>query len=199
MTSRIRFHTDESGIASVWTAIVLLFLLGATALAVDTSEFFQKPAVSNVPSISPAWPGRGTNRRSCDGRAESRAFRAAQSTGAHGHLSHVADHRRRQYLDVDDGQFRSGNGNTRPIQRGHQCRHHAGQSPPEAPTRFGKVLGADSTGIVQEAYCGRFTALGSRHHPDRGSERFRRRHHEVRRQPVQRSSIPVPAAGFATT
>ncbi len=41
MMSR-QMHRQEHGIAAVWTAVILLFLIGATALAVDTSEFFQQ-------------------------------------------------------------------------------------------------------------------------------------------------------------
>ncbi|NIN10358.1 MAG: hypothetical protein GTO61_03020, partial [Gemmatimonadales bacterium] len=42
MTTHRTSIGSDSGISAIWVAIVLIFLIGATALAVDASEFFQQ-------------------------------------------------------------------------------------------------------------------------------------------------------------
>ena len=162
MTSRMRFHTDESGIAAVWTAIVLLFLLGATALAVDTSEFFQQ-ARSQQRAVDlaclagaaelPGDPAMAVQKAADFVRPNQRGLMAISPTSPTTVVGNTSTWMTGDFvLEIET-----------PAQyNGSPAAPSCGSvSARRRPTRFGKVLGADSTAIVQEAYCGRFTALGA--------------------------------------
>jgi hypothetical protein len=150
----MRFHTDESGIAALWTAIVLLFLLGATALAVDTSEFFQQ-ARSQQRAVDlaclagaaelPGDPTMAVQKAADFVRPNQRGLMAISPTSPTAAVGNTSTWITGNFvLEVETpAQY---NGAADP----NVMRISLTQ---QAPTRFGKVLGADSTGIRQDAFC----------------------------------------------
>ena len=158
----MRFHTDEKGIAALWTAIVLLFLLGATALAVDTSEFFQQ-ARSQQRAVDmaclagaaelPGDPAMAVQKAADFARPNQPGLMAISPTTPTTIVGNASMWTTGDFvLEVETPAEYNG------VTSAAIMRVTLRQ---QAPTRFGKVLGADSTAIVQEAYCGRFTALGA--------------------------------------
>ena len=160
MTSRMRFHTDESGIAALWTAIVLLFLLGATALAVDTSEFFQQ-ARSQQRAVDlaclagaaelPGDPAMAVQKAADFVRPNQRGLMAISPTSPTTIVGNTSTWMTGNFvLEMETPAA------VQRVPSGAIMRVTLRQ---QAPTRFGKVLGADSTEILQDAYCGAFTGV----------------------------------------
>ena len=157
-----RIRSDETGIAAVWTAVILLFLIGVTALAVDTSEFFQQ-ARSQQRAVDLAClagaaelPGNPTLavQKAADfvrpNQPGLNTITPGTPTTVVGNVSTwvTGDF----ILEVETPAQYNGAASASIM------RVSLNQ---DAPTSFGKVLGADSTGIVQEAYCGAFTSVSA--------------------------------------
>ena len=155
-------HTDEGGIAAVWTAVILLFLIGATALALDTSEFFQQ-ARSQQRAVDlaclagaaelPSDPALAVEKAADFARPNQRGLNMITPGTPTNLIGNVSTWITGDFvLEVETPAVYNG------VSSASIMRVSLRQ---EAPTRFGKVLGADSAGIQQEAYCGAFTALGA--------------------------------------
>ena len=162
MTSHRRLPTDEAGVAAVWTAIVLLFLLGATALAVDTSEFFQK-ARSQQRAVDlaclagaaelPGDPTMAVQKAADFVRPNQPGLNAISPTTPNTVIGNTSTWVTGDFiLEIETPAQYNGSPS------GAVMRVSLQQ---EAPTRFGKVLGAESTAILQEAYCGAFTSVST--------------------------------------
>lgn len=158
----MRFHTDENGIAALWTAIVLLFLLGATALAVDTSEFFQQ-ARSQQRAVDlaclagaaelPGDPTMAVQKAADFVRPNQLGLLAISPTAPTTKVGNTSTWITGNFvLEIETPAQYNGSPS------GAIMRVSLRQ---QAPTRFGKVLGADSTQILQEAYCGAFTSVST--------------------------------------
>lgn len=161
MTFR-RIGADETGIAAVWTAVILLFLLGATALAVDTSEFFQQ-ARSQQRAVDlaclagaaelPSDPAMAVQKAADFARPNQRGLNTITPGTPTTKVGNVSTWITGDFvLEVETPAVYNG------VPSASIMRVSLRQ---EAPTRFGKVLGADSTGILQEAYCGAFTSVST--------------------------------------
>ncbi len=153
MTFR-RIGADETGIAAVWTAVVLLFLIGATALAVDTSEFFQQ-ARSQQRAVDlaclagaaelPSDPAMAVQKAADFARPNQRGLNTITPGTPTTKVGNVSNWTTGDFvLEVETPAVYDG------VPDPHVMRVSLSQ---EAPTRFGKVLGAASAGIRQEAYC----------------------------------------------
>lgn len=160
--ARQAIHIDDSGIAAVWTAVILLFLIGATALALDTSEFFQQ-ARSQQRAVDLACLAGAAELPSDPALAVEKAadfvrpnqpglnmITPAVPTTVVGNVSTWITGN--FVLEVETPAVYNGVSSAAIMRVGLRQ---------EAPTRFGKALGADSTGIMQEAYCGAFTSVST--------------------------------------
>ena len=149
-----RIRRDESGIAAVWTAVILLFLIGATALAIDTSEFFQN-ARSQQRAVDLACLAGAAELPGDPSMAVEKAADFARPNQPGLHLiapgipttviGNVSTWRTGDFvLEVETPAQYNGtaDANVMRVSLTH-----------EAPTRFGKVFGAESTGIRQQATC----------------------------------------------
>ena len=161
MTFR-RMGADETGIAAVWTAVILLFLIGAAALAIDTSEFFQQ-ARSQQRAVDlaclagaaelPSDPALAVEKAADFARPNQRGLNMITPGTPTTVVGNVSTWITGDFvLEVETPAEYNG------VPSASIMRVSLSQ---EAPTRFGKVLGADSTGIVQEAFCGAFTSLST--------------------------------------
>ncbi|MDH3398120.1 MAG: pilus assembly protein, partial [Acidimicrobiia bacterium] len=160
--SPTRVDSDERGIAAVWTAVILLFLIGVTALAVDTSEFFQQ-ARSQQRAVDlaclagaaelPADPALAVEKAADFVRPNQRGLTAISPSIPTSVVGNVSTWITGNFvLEVETPAEYNG------VTTASIMRVSLRQ---EAPTRFGKVLGADSAGIRQEAYCGAFTSVST--------------------------------------
>lgn len=142
-----KLGADDRGFAAVWVAVVLLFLIGSAALAVDASEFWE------------------------DARFEQTVADLACLAGVR-HLPEDPDTARQKAVDFTKANWdvtrmlapvvtgsgevtlSDGTGNrvviTAPFGDPTKMRVHVTQEP---PTHFGRVIGATSVTVVQEAYC----------------------------------------------
>jgi hypothetical protein len=143
-------RVEEHGFAAVWVAVVLLFLLGSAALAVDASEFWE------------------------DARFERTVADLACLAGAR-HLPEDPDTARQKAVDftkanwdvtrtlfpvtTGPGQVTLSDGTgsvviiTAPFGEGTKMKVEVVQEP---ATRFGVLLGSDSVTVRQQAYCKTF-------------------------------------------
>ncbi len=157
-----RRHSDETGIAATWTAVVLLFLIGATALALDTSEFFQL-ARSQQRAVDlaclagaaelPGDPAMAVEKVADFVRPNQPGLSAISPTAPTTVIGSTSTWVTGDFvLEVETpAEY---NGTASPSIMRVSLRQ-------EAPTRFGQVLGSDSQGILQEAYCGAFTSVST--------------------------------------
>jgi hypothetical protein len=157
-----RVHADETGIAALWAAVILLFLIGATALAVDTSEFFQQ-ARSQQRAVDlaclagaaelPANPALAVEKAADFARPNQRGLHMITPGTPTTVVGNVSTWITGNFvLEVETPAEYNG------VPNAAIMRVSLRQ---EAPTRFGKVLGADSSGILQEAFCGAFTSVST--------------------------------------
>lgn len=165
MTSRTavgRLGSDETGIAAVWTAVILLFLIGATALALDTSEFFQQ-ARSQQRAVDlaclagaaelPGNPALAVEKAADFARPNQTGLNTITPGTPTTVVGNVSTWIVGEFvLEVETPAQYNG------VPSASIMRVSLSQT---APTRFGKVLGADSAGITQEAYCGAFTSVST--------------------------------------
>lgn len=146
-------RTADNGFSAIWVAILLFFLVGATALAVDTSSFYQGAraeqtdadltCLAGVPEL-PENPTAALNT----------AVEYAQLNWDV--LGGVTPSISGNQAILDDGQ---GNVVTITAADGASTRMRVDVSL-EAPAEFGKVLGADIIPVRQVAACETF-GLGS--------------------------------------
>ena len=149
-----RTHSDERGIAAVWTAVILLFLIGATALAVDTSEFFQQARSQQRAADLACLAGAAELPSNPTLAVEKAAdFVRPNQPGLHAISPSVPTSVAGNVSTWLSGEF---------ILEVETPALFGGSSDPnvmrvslrqEVPTRFGTALGASSTSIRQEAFC----------------------------------------------
>ncbi len=153
MTAR-QLHRDEGGIAAVWTAVILLFLIGATALAVDTSEFFQQArsqqravdlaCLAGVAEL-PGDPVMAVEKAADFARPNQRGLHTITPGTPTTRVGNVATWITSSFvLEVETPAVYNG------VPDPNVMRVSLSQ---DAPARFGKVLGATSAAIRQEAFC----------------------------------------------
>jgi Flp pilus assembly protein TadG len=144
------FAQRDSGFSAVWTAIVLLFLIGAAALAVDASEFWQQATAQQ----------RAADLACLAGVREAPTDRdlALTLAGEYGRENHPGLKSINTAVYVDSG-------NVRQYQTANmilevETPYNAENTlmrvrvlQPTRPTSFGRVLGSNSVSIVEEAYC----------------------------------------------
>jgi len=162
VTSKTRAYSDETGIAAVWTAVILLFLIGATALALDTSEFFQQARsqqrAADLACLAgaaelPGDPAMAVVKAADFARPNQRGLASISPTTPTTIVGNVSTWITGDFvLEVEAPAEYNG------VTNASIMRVSLRQ---EAPTRFGKVLGAESAGIQQEAYCGAFTSVST--------------------------------------
>jgi hypothetical protein len=147
-------NSEEQGIAAVWTAVILLFLIGVTALAVDTSEFFQKArsqqravdlaCLAGVVEL-PGDPALAVEKAADFVRPNQPGLRLIAPGTPTTRIGNTSTWITGSFVfEVETPA--SYNGSPDPAVMRVSLKQ-------DAPTRFGKVLGADSTGITQQAYC----------------------------------------------
>lgn len=157
-----RFWNDDAGIAAIWTAVIMLFLIGATALALDTSEFFQQ-ARSQQRAVDlaclagaaelPADPALAVVKAADFIRPNQPGLNLIAPGTPTTKVGNVSTWVTGDFvLEVETPAVYNGTPSAS-IMRVTLAQN--------APTRFGKVLGAESAGIVQEAYCGAFTSVST--------------------------------------
>jgi hypothetical protein len=139
-----------------------LFLIGAAALAVDTSEFFQQArsqqravdlaCLAGVAEL-PNNPALAVEKAADFARPNQRGLNAITPSTPTTVVGNVSTWVTGEFvLEVETPAAYNG------VPNASIMRVSLRQ---EAPTRFGKVLGADSAGIQQEAYCGAFTSVST--------------------------------------
>lgn len=146
---------EERGVAAIWVAIVLLFLLGSAALAVDASEFWEDARHEQTTADLACLAGvRHLPQDPSAARQSAEDFAKANWPAMQSLFGVTAGNE----LTLDDG-----NGSrviiTAPYQTSVKMRIQVTQTP---DTSFGRVIGAQQVTVIQDAYCSVFgLKLGS--------------------------------------
>lgn len=153
-----RFDTKgSSGFAAIWAAITLLFLLGAAALAVDASGFWQQARVQQNASDfaclagvrhAPADGAAAVNKAAEYLRANMDALTTLPATPDSGTAGQGVNTFTMSDFTIEiETPWDDGNSSTR---NDALMRVSILQS---TPSTFGRVMGFDDVDILQDAYC----------------------------------------------
>ncbi len=146
--------SHQQGFAALWVAMVLFFLMGAAALAVDVSGFYETAradqttadlaCLSGIPEM-PENPAAARNAAAENAAANFPAL-AGVTASSSGNTTTLSD----------------GDGNIVSVEApygGDANKMHVVVTETDSAT-FGRVLGADEVPIVQEAFCKVFAGNG---------------------------------------
>lgn len=146
--------SNERGFSALWTALILFFLMGSAALAVDVSGFYETARADQTTADLaclagiPDMPGNPSVARA--NAAENAAANFPSMIG-------VTPITSGNTTTIDDG-----DGNVVSIEApfGGDANKMRVTVSETDPTTFGRVLGAEDVSISQEAYCKVFASDG---------------------------------------
>ena len=149
MTIMRRLSREEAGFSAIWTAITLFFVVGVSALAVDVSGFYREATFEQSAADMTCLAGVRDLPQSTTNALNNAVAIAKQNWTEMAVLPAAID------VTAKTATLADGNGNSITIVAGY------GGDPTKmavtvsqaAPTQFGKVLGADSAQVTQQAYC----------------------------------------------
>ena len=140
---------DDRGFSAIWTAITAFLLIGVAALAVDVSGFYREATAEQSAADMTCLAGVRDLPQSASDALDHAVAIARQNWPAMASASATID------LIAKTAVLDDADGNTVTIVAGYggDATKMAVTVSQQAPTQFGKVLGADSAQVTQEAYC----------------------------------------------
>ncbi len=147
MRTVLRTIREDGGFSATWTAITAFLLVGMAALAVDVSGFYREAAFEQSAADMTCLAGVRDLPQSPSNALDHAVAIAKQNWPE---MSAVSASIVAQTATLDDG---NGNVVTMVAGYGGDLTKMAVTLTQQAPTQFGKVLGATSAQVTQEAYC----------------------------------------------
>ena len=145
-----RGFEDDHGFSAIWTAITAFLLIGVAALAVDVSGFYREATAEQSAADMTCLAGVRDLPQSSNNALDHAVAIARQNWPAMAGAPAAIDYLVSKTAVLDDS-----NGNTVTIVAGYggDPAKMAVTVSQQAPTQFGKVLGAQDVQVTQEAYC----------------------------------------------
>lgn len=149
MKTRLRAVQDDSGFSAIWTAITAFLLVGIAALAVDVSGFYREATFEQSAADMTCLAGVRDLPQSPSDALDHAVAIAKQNWPEMAAVPAVID------LPTNTATLNDANGNSVAMIAGYggDPTKMAVTVSQRTPTQFGKVLGADSAQVTQEAYC----------------------------------------------